>query len=194
MSPKESYVSTEKVTPISPISAKIVIVAPLFGSMRSRASRICTSKEGGDDGDGDVLTGESLVDKRIQAPSENTNWTCTLKRELTLKNKPFKRSVIGNDLGESSHKAVSLYYEKQAQWKQETSKENCHCIPAVSPGYNDRGVRLESDHGIASNASFYITPLSQCIIVMMLSEYQSLEFIVDDATGGDNCQATNIGY
>jgi hypothetical protein len=52
----------------------------------------------------------------------------------------------GRPQGHAGHAAVSNYYEKQAEWKAETAKENCRFIPAVSPGYNDRGVRLESDH------------------------------------------------
>ena len=52
----------------------------------------------------------------------------------------------GRPKGHAGRTAVSLYYEKQAEWKDETAKENCRFIPAVSPGYNDRGVRLENDH------------------------------------------------
>ncbi|KAL3921835.1 MAG: hypothetical protein SGILL_002538 [Bacillariaceae sp.] len=52
----------------------------------------------------------------------------------------------GRPQGHAGTTGVSLYYERQAQWKKETAKENCMFIPAVSPGYNDRGVRLESDH------------------------------------------------
>ncbi|KAG7351243.1 glycosyl hydrolase family 99 protein [Nitzschia inconspicua] len=52
----------------------------------------------------------------------------------------------GRPEGYAGRESVSMYYEKQAQWKAETAKEDCRYIPAVSPGYNDRGVRLESDH------------------------------------------------
>jgi glycoprotein endo-alpha-1,2-mannosidase len=52
----------------------------------------------------------------------------------------------GRPAGHAGHEAVTLYYESQARWKEETAKENCTYIPAVSPGYNDRGVRLDSDH------------------------------------------------
>jgi glycoprotein endo-alpha-1,2-mannosidase len=52
----------------------------------------------------------------------------------------------GRPQGNAGHEAVTRYYESQAQWKQETAKENCRYIPAVSPGYNDRGVRLQNDH------------------------------------------------
>jgi glycoprotein endo-alpha-1,2-mannosidase len=41
---------------------------------------------------------------------------------------------------------VDKYYSQQASWKEEALVEKCHYIPAVSPGYNDRGVRMESDH------------------------------------------------
>jgi hypothetical protein len=41
---------------------------------------------------------------------------------------------------------VDNYYQEQAKWREQALQENCHYIPPVSPGYNDRGVRLESDH------------------------------------------------
>lgn len=41
---------------------------------------------------------------------------------------------------------VDDYYLQQAGWKEEALKDNCHYIPAVSPGYNDRSVRIENDH------------------------------------------------
>jgi hypothetical protein len=41
---------------------------------------------------------------------------------------------------------VDAYYDKQAQWKSQAQKQNCAFIPAVSPGFNDRGVRIEVDH------------------------------------------------
>lgn len=52
----------------------------------------------------------------------------------------------GRPQGHAGHTGVSLYYAKQAGWKEAASKENCRYIPSVSPGYNDRGVRLENDH------------------------------------------------
>mmetsp|Transcript_17261 Transcript_17261/g.43067 ORF Transcript_17261/g.43067 Transcript_17261/m.43067 type:complete len:600 (+) Transcript_17261:136-1935(+) len=42
--------------------------------------------------------------------------------------------------------AVDDYYREQALWKEQALAENCQYIPPVSPGYNDRGVRLEEDH------------------------------------------------
>jgi hypothetical protein len=42
--------------------------------------------------------------------------------------------------------SVDKFYAEQEQWKQEALKENCRFVPPVSPGYNDRAVRLESDH------------------------------------------------
>ena len=43
---------------------------------------------------------------------------------------------------------VDLYYEKQAEWKDWTYHHcpTCGFIPAVSPGYNDLGVRPEKRH------------------------------------------------
>jgi glycoprotein endo-alpha-1,2-mannosidase len=41
---------------------------------------------------------------------------------------------------------VDNYYLEQEKWRQQALAVNCRFIPPVSPGYNDRGVRLESDH------------------------------------------------
>jgi len=42
---------------------------------------------------------------------------------------------------------VDNYYSEQARWRELAIKENCRFIPCVSPGYNDRAVRIEADHG-----------------------------------------------
>jgi len=42
--------------------------------------------------------------------------------------------------------AVDNYYAEQSEWKRQAALANCEYIPPVSPGYNDRGVRLEEDH------------------------------------------------
>jgi glycoprotein endo-alpha-1,2-mannosidase len=52
----------------------------------------------------------------------------------------------GRPEGYAGKLAVDLYYQDQAQWKKQAAADNCRYIPAVSPGYNDRGVRLENDH------------------------------------------------
>jgi hypothetical protein len=41
---------------------------------------------------------------------------------------------------------VDAYYEEQDDWRRQAISNGCHFIPAVSPGFNDRGVRLEADH------------------------------------------------
>ena len=40
---------------------------------------------------------------------------------------------------------VDEYYTNQAEWKELALTHDCHYIPPVSPGYNDRGVRIEND-------------------------------------------------
>jgi glycoprotein endo-alpha-1,2-mannosidase len=52
----------------------------------------------------------------------------------------------GRPEGYAGMERVDAYYEQQYDWKKEAKKEGCHYIPAVSPGYNDRGVRMEEDH------------------------------------------------
>eukprot|EP00934_Nitzschia_sp_Nitz4_P002036 Nitzschia sp. Nitz4//scaffold52_size167869//34323//36162//NITZ4_002265-RA/size167869-snap-gene-0.222-mRNA-1//-1//CDS//3329554002//2036//frame0 len=41
---------------------------------------------------------------------------------------------------------VSEYYDDMTNWRTRAIANNCRFIPAVSPGYNDRGVRLSADH------------------------------------------------
>lgn len=52
----------------------------------------------------------------------------------------------GRPQGYAGTESVDQYYEQQAQWRDFAREENCHYIPAVSPGYNDRAVRMEMDH------------------------------------------------
>jgi glycoprotein endo-alpha-1,2-mannosidase len=42
--------------------------------------------------------------------------------------------------------AVQSYYQEQDLWRSRAWQYECNYIPSVSPGFNDRGVRLESDH------------------------------------------------
>jgi glycoprotein endo-alpha-1,2-mannosidase len=48
--------------------------------------------------------------------------------------------------GYAGQEVVDEYYNNQKRWRKEASNLGCGYIPAVSPGYNDRGVRLEADH------------------------------------------------
>jgi glycoprotein endo-alpha-1,2-mannosidase len=45
---------------------------------------------------------------------------------------------------------VEAYYKNQRMWRGEAHLKKCGFIPTVSPGYNDRGVRLEADHAPVS--------------------------------------------
>jgi glycoprotein endo-alpha-1,2-mannosidase len=52
----------------------------------------------------------------------------------------------GRPEGHVGMERVDNYYLQQAEWKKQALKDECHYIPAVSPGYNDRGVRMQNDH------------------------------------------------
>lgn len=41
---------------------------------------------------------------------------------------------------------VDQYYNRSAQWKNYAAQHKTFFVPAVSPGFNDRGVRLEANH------------------------------------------------
>ena len=53
---------------------------------------------------------------------------------------------MGSDDVYAGPTVVDEYYEKQARWRSQAIEQNCRFIPAVSPGFNDRGVRLWDDH------------------------------------------------
>jgi glycoprotein endo-alpha-1,2-mannosidase len=46
----------------------------------------------------------------------------------------------------ASQGTVDRYYLEQGRWREQANANNASYVPAVSPGYNDRGVRLEKDH------------------------------------------------
>jgi glycoprotein endo-alpha-1,2-mannosidase len=48
--------------------------------------------------------------------------------------------------GYAGSDTVEAYYKKQRGWRGEAHLKKCGFIPTVSPGYNDRGVRLDADH------------------------------------------------
>jgi hypothetical protein len=52
--------------------------------------------------------------------------------------------------GHAGTDGVNRYYAEQARWRALALSENCDYIPAVSPGYNDRGVRLATNHSALS--------------------------------------------
>jgi glycoprotein endo-alpha-1,2-mannosidase len=53
-------------------------------------------------------------------------------------------------MGEKEYHAgstvVTDYYSDQKGWKDSAAAQGCRYMPTVSPGYNDRGVRLQADH------------------------------------------------
>jgi len=41
--------------------------------------------------------------------------------------------------------ALKFFYERQLEWKNAAQKQNCAFVPGVTPGFNDRGVRLDAN-------------------------------------------------
>jgi len=52
----------------------------------------------------------------------------------------------GRNVLYATQAGVDNYYGNMAEWKTLAEERGAKFIPAVSPGYNDRGVRLEADH------------------------------------------------
>jgi glycoprotein endo-alpha-1,2-mannosidase len=53
---------------------------------------------------------------------------------------------------------VDAYYQEQEKWRTRAIAHGCRFISSVSPGFNDRGVRLEVDHAALSRR---LTPESE---------------------------------
>ncbi len=52
----------------------------------------------------------------------------------------------GRNVLYATQAGVDNYYANMAEWKSLAEERGARFIPAVSPGYNDRGVRLDADH------------------------------------------------
>jgi len=52
----------------------------------------------------------------------------------------------GRPEGYAGTGGVDNYYRQQTEWKEQALRDDCRYIPAVSPGYNDRGVRMDRNH------------------------------------------------
>jgi glycoprotein endo-alpha-1,2-mannosidase len=80
---------------------------------------------------------------------------------------------------------VDDYYEEQRDWKQRAGEKNVRYIPAVSPGYNDRGVRFEKDHvGLSRRLTKDSEPGT-----LFVAELQQARYLVDP--GMDNLLLIN---
>jgi hypothetical protein len=64
----------------------------------------------------------------------------------------------GMPYGYAGQDLVDGFYSEQERWKNMALLENCQYIPPVSPGYNDRSVRLYKDHPPLSRR---LTPFSE---------------------------------
>jgi glycoprotein endo-alpha-1,2-mannosidase len=53
---------------------------------------------------------------------------------------------MGRPSGYAGTDRVDEYYAQQADWRTVAHRSGCRYIPAVSPGFNDRGVRVAADH------------------------------------------------
>ena len=89
------------------------------------------------------LIGDSVFEK---APDPTTENLMSHSGTLMLLQIMMYMVLKVDLMGMLEQSKVDVYYQQQAGWKEQAIKEECHYIPAVSPGYNDRGVRMESNH------------------------------------------------
>jgi glycoprotein endo-alpha-1,2-mannosidase len=89
-----------------------------------------------------------------------------------------KRGYAGQD-------GVDKYYQDQNQWRHQAGWKKCGYIPAVSPGYNDRGVRLKADHApLSRRLAWDSAPGS-----LFEAALRSARYLVDDSV--DNLLVVN---
>lgn len=81
--------------------------------------------------------------------------------------------------GFAGQEGVDAYYQDQRQWRQEAHLKKCGFIPAVSPGYNDRGVRLEADHAPLSRQLTSESPEGS----LFEASLRHARYLVDEAVG-----------
>jgi len=74
---------------------------------------------------------------------------------------------------------VDRYYTEQGRWRDRAKANNANYIPAVSPGYNDRGVRLEADHmGLSRRLTKDSEPGT-----LFAAQIQQARYLVDPGAG-----------
>ena len=54
--------------------------------------------------------------------------------------------AMGRPSPYAGRSAVNTYFSEQEVWRTLAIENGCRYIPSVTPGFNDRGVRLEADH------------------------------------------------
>ena len=87
--------------------------------------------------------------------------------------------VYGNMNGApyAGQAVVDRYYKEQERWKSRAAQDGVRYIPAVSPGYNDRGVRLKADHpGCSRRLTADDEPGS-----LFVAQLQKARYLVDDS-------------
>jgi hypothetical protein len=70
----------------------------------------------------------------------------------------YGSTMRGKNESYAGTELVDAYYQEQEKWRTQAIAHGCQYIPSVSPGFNDRGVRLEVDHAPLSRR---LTPESK---------------------------------
>mmetsp|Transcript_33484 Transcript_33484/g.41020 ORF Transcript_33484/g.41020 Transcript_33484/m.41020 type:complete len:430 (+) Transcript_33484:137-1426(+) len=66
--------------------------------------------------------------------------------------------IHGREITYAGKEIVNEYYDEQKKWRQIAWEHGCRFVPAVSPGFNDRGVRLEKNHTALSRRLYARSP------------------------------------
>jgi glycoprotein endo-alpha-1,2-mannosidase len=79
----------------------------------------------------------------------------------------------------AGQETVDSYYGKQAGWRQQAIANGVNYVPAVSPGYNDRGVRFHSNHmGLSRRLTAESEPGT-----LFAAQLQQARYLVDPGVG-----------
>ena len=87
------------------------------------------------------LVGDHAFD---DAPKEN-EWFPAFLYLDAVSNYDMYGSMGGRG-GYAGNEGVANYFRDQKDWRRQAHLNGCAFIPGISPGFNDRGVRLQADH------------------------------------------------
>jgi glycoprotein endo-alpha-1,2-mannosidase len=74
---------------------------------------------------------------------------------------------------------VDRYYRKQAAWRERAIANGVNYVPAVSPGYNDRGVRFQADHiGLSRRLTAESEPGT-----LFVAQLEQARYLIDPGAG-----------
>jgi len=92
------------------------------------------------------LIGDAVFDKAPEADEGESFASFRLFDAVTNYDVYGSSGASKRDTPYAGTEAVDAFYTEQEKWRKLALEQNCRFIPPVSPGYNDRAVRMEKDN------------------------------------------------